>query len=74
MSKCKRPLRIHGGHNGGDDDGDDSDDAVDSAGSANMAEYYTSMLNNYDEKLLTRKIYAKTTEQLQGWVKSLWYR
>ena len=30
-----------------------------------MADYYTSMLKNYDKTQLTRKIYAKQTEQLQ---------
>ena len=50
------------------DNGND-DDAIEPAGSANTVEYYTSMLKNYDETLLTQKIYAEhaeQTEQLQG--------
>jgi hypothetical protein len=69
MAKRKRSVCIHRG-----DDGSDDDDAVDPAGSANLVEYYTSMLKNYDKTQLTRKIYAEQTEQLQEWVKSLWYR
>jgi hypothetical protein len=70
MAKRKRPIHIHRGDGGDADD----DDAVEPAGSANTVEYYTSMLKNYDKTQLTRKIYAKSTEQLQDWVKSLWYR
>ena len=73
MSKYKRLVRAHGVGSGSGDD-DDDDGAVDSAGSANMAEYYTTMLKNYDKTQLTRKIYAEQTEQLQDWIKSLWYR
>jgi hypothetical protein len=66
MAKRNLPVHVHR-------DGDD-DQAGDPAGSASTVEYYASMLKNYDETRLTRKIYAKPTEQLQGWVKSLWYR
>jgi hypothetical protein len=70
VSKCKRNLRIDSGDNGsGDDVG-----VVDSTGSASMAEYYTSMLKNYDKTQLTRKIYSEQSEQLQDWIKRLWYR
>ena len=68
MAKRQRPVRNRGG-----DDGKD-DGAVEPAGYANTIEYYTSMLKNYDETQLTRKIYAKATEQLQEWVEGLWYR
>jgi hypothetical protein len=68
-SKCKRTIRIYGGDNGSDDD-----DVVYSAGSANMAEYYASMVKNYDKTQLTRKIYSEQSEQLQDWIKRLWYR
>ena len=74
MAKHKRPVRIHRVDDDGGDDDSNDDDAVEPAGSGNTFEYYTSLLKNYDEKLLTRKIYAKQTEQLQGWVKSLWDR
>ena len=63
MAEPKRPVRIHRV-----DDGND-DDAIEPAGSANTVEFHTSMLKNYDETLLTQKIYAEQaeqTEQLQG--------
>ena len=68
MAKRQRLVRIHGG--GYDDD----DHAAEPAASANTVEYYTSMLKNYDETQLTRKTYAKATEQLQEWIESLWYQ
>jgi hypothetical protein len=67
MAKRKRLVHVHGG------EGDD-DHAGDPAGSANTVAYYSSMVKNYDKTQLTRKIYAEPTEQLQEWVKSLWYR
>lgn len=39
-----------------------------------MAERYKRMEAQYDETVLTRKIYTKGSETLQDWVKSLWYR
>jgi hypothetical protein len=59
MAKRMRSVRIYPG-----DDGSDDDDAADPAGSANTVEYYTSIMMDYDETQLTRKIYAKATEQL----------
>jgi hypothetical protein len=32
------------------------------------------MVKNYDKTQLTRKIYAEQSEQLQDWIKRLWYR
>jgi hypothetical protein len=65
MAKRDLPVHVHGG---------DNHRAVGPPGSATMAEYYASMLKNYDKTKLTRKIYAKPTEQLQEWIKSLWHR
>ena len=73
MSKRKRALRLYRDDDDSKDD-DDDEDTVDLAGSANMAEYYSSMLKNYDKTQLTRKIYAEQSEQLQDWIKRLWYR
>ena len=77
MAKPRRPVRIHrvdDGNDDGNDNDSNEDDAVEPAGSANTVEYYTSMLKNYDETLLIQKIYAEQSEQLQGWIKRLWYR
>ena len=43
IAKRKLPVRIYRG-----DDGSDDNDADGSAGSANVVEYYTSMVKNYD--------------------------
>ena len=67
MAKSTRPVRIHSTD-------DDDNHAAKPAASANTVQYYTSMLKNYDETQLTRKIYAKATEQLQEWIDSQWYR
>jgi hypothetical protein len=55
MAKRDLPVHVHGG---------DNHRAVGPPGSATIAEYYASMLKNYDKTKLTRKIYAKPTKQL----------
>ena len=63
MGKRKRSAQHYGD--------DDQDDPQTPDG---MGEYYNRMMEGYDETTLTQKIYAKQSEMLQKWVKSLWDR
>ena len=71
LEMAKREQRVHSFREG--DGPDDDGRATDLVASANTVEYYTSMLENYDETQFTRKIYADASERLQGWIERLWY-
>lgn len=38
------------------------------------AEYYKQMEIELDILTLTQRVYKDSTEDLQGWIKNLWYR
>lgn len=71
MAKRRRP--VHSSRDGPSRDDDDNADAAEPAAFANTAQYYSHMLENYDDTQFTRKIYSDASQQLQGWIERMWY-